>query len=161
MKNDYVQIFINGEKFLEHRLVMEKHLGRKLSHNEVVHHKNGIKYDNRIENLELTNPTEHAKHHLEKLPKTKICVVCGKEYTPPLKHRGRSVVCSKECQYKLIAKKKSCQIDQLDMDGNYIKTWESAHDIARAFNKDATNFIKVCKGKLNSAYGYKWRYSKG
>ena len=46
-----------------HRLVIENKIGRRLKTDEVVHHINENKLDNRIENLELMTREEHTSHH--------------------------------------------------------------------------------------------------
>lgn len=52
-KNGYRNFTRNGKRVQEHRMVMEQVLGRPLRMHEHVHHKNGIRDDNRPENLEL------------------------------------------------------------------------------------------------------------
>lgn len=70
-KDGYVLIYQPTHPFCnhlgyvyEHRFVMEKKLGRYLKLEEVIHHINGIRNDNRTENLYLfNNSSEHTKHH--------------------------------------------------------------------------------------------------
>ena|SRR3990167_5931826 len=116
----------DGRYVAEHRLVMEKQIGRYLIPNEVVHHKNHDKLDNRIENLILCTRKVHNEHHQSWIPlqsptikrrcvnairayhRNRLvewsCINCGttKMKTPfQSKHRK---FCSRKCnaKYKLI-----------------------------------------------------------
>jgi hypothetical protein len=50
----------------EHRTVMEKKLGRPLQPGEIVHHVDEVKRNNDPDNLELTNRSDHIRHHLHR-----------------------------------------------------------------------------------------------
>src|SRR5882762_6746931 len=58
--NGYRRIWRDGRQIGEHRWVMEQALGRKLYRDETVHHRNGVRIDNRIENLELWSKNHPA-----------------------------------------------------------------------------------------------------
>lgn len=66
----------------EHRLIIEQSMGRKLKTTETVHHINGKKDDNRVENLVILSAQEHEKIHRngEKNRKRLTCTKCSKPH---------------------------------------------------------------------------------
>lgn len=105
-KNGYV---------LMHRVVMENHLGRLLSANEVVHHKDHNKKNNDIENLEVLDALEHSKLHAAEKKKNYVklvCPECGKTFIQvrnkthliKTKNKFGCTFCSASCRGKFSRK---------------------------------------------------------
>ena len=67
----YIKVYVPDHPYstkdgyvMEHILIMEKQIGRYITRDEVVHHKNHIRDDNRIENLQLMTFKEHSAFHM-------------------------------------------------------------------------------------------------
>lgn len=71
-RKGYLETTIRRIRILQHRWFMEKHLGRKLSNKEFVHHINGVKTDNRIDNLIVLDSGLHSKEHKSTVKENKI-----------------------------------------------------------------------------------------
>lgn len=161
-KHGYVSVCIKGHRHLVHRLVAFAYLP-KFTETMQIHHKNGDKGDNRLENLECMTVQEHQKLHKQIYPATKVCIVCGKTFTPNATKRKRSVVCSNVC--KIIHDKENAslrkrKIVQLSRDRQFIKKWDSARDVQNQTGFCESNINKCCNHQIKTYKGYIWEYEE-
>lgn len=102
----YVAVKVGVRRYeLEHRMVAERLLGRKLMSAEHVHHVNGVKADNRPENLRVMSNDEHQRLHdwsLVKSTRVKLtCKRCGAEYERKASRVAGSNYCSAACRLEV------------------------------------------------------------
>jgi len=104
-----------------------------------VNHKNWVRDDNRLENLEYCTMSENMKHSYRKL--------------------GRNVV--KSALWKFWKNNPSSKkINQFNKDWNFIKKWSSIIEVQTELLINKSNIWQCCKWKLKSAWWYKWKYAE-
>jgi len=145
-KGDYLYAVVPGHPYsnkygyvLEHRIVVENHLKRLLNTNEIVHHKNGNRHDNRLENLEVMIDKEHNKHHTSSRGRMRVvlkCPSCGIQFERWKNnvHIGKDrifVSCSKKCRSrfsrKIQSEGKTHEVEAA-ISGNLVREYRYFHD---------------------------------
>lgn len=157
----YHSINICKKTFLIHRLVAQAFIPG-FSEELQVHHIDENKGNNNVSNLICMTKEEHQHLHKQIYPVTKICTVCGKEFTPKKTKRKRAKTCSYECwleTVKITTDSQKVKISQYDMDGNLLRVWNSLSEIQRELGYFSSNICKCCKGSINSYKGYIWKYA--
>jgi len=162
-KTGYLYVTHQRSTYLIHRLVASAFIQplKRGDRSIQVHHINGDKSDNCVENLEVMSAQEHQHIHKQKYSVEKICVVCGNIFIPNKTKRKRQKACSPECQHKLMIKNHlRIPINQYDLNGNFIKRWDSAREAQKELGIFESNINKCCNGIIKTYKGYIWKYTE-
>jgi len=109
--DDYPGMKYRGRYCYEHQLVWWMNTGEVPNEDELIHHKNGKKRDNRFENLEKQTRREHTSHHAGGRTMTRIrCPFCGiifvkeRRLTHLIISSKTATFCSRRCNGKFFVK---------------------------------------------------------
>lgn len=119
---------------LVHRLVAEAFLPNPLNKPQV-NHKNGVKHDNRLENLEWATSSENGLHAY------RVLGVVPQQLGKFGEHHSTSKA-----------------VIQKTLDGKTVKRWGAAMDAVRT-GFDSSSITRCCQGKYKSHKGYVWEYA--
>lgn len=128
--NGYLRVCIHGKNYRVHRLVAEAFLRNENGYTQI-NHKDGDKRNNNLANLEWCSPKQNIRHAYD---------------------TGLRVA-----DYTNIKSPKP--VLQLSTDGVEIARFDSVKSVEKTLGYDNSNISKACRGKTNTAYGYKWQFA--
>lgn len=132
----YKKVYIKYKSYLVHRLLAIQFIDNP-DNKPYINHKNGIKTDNRLENLEWVTAKENTRHAWDNALCKPIRFWKGK--TGENHNTSKAII-------------------QMDMEGNFIAKHIGIRNIANKMNVKYQSIVRCASGKRPSAYGYKWKY---
>lgn len=140
--NKYKSLKIHGKRIDEHRLIAIQYWGEDAVRGKDVHHKNGIKSDNRIENLELIDRSEHTRNHFK-----------GKKQSPKTVY---AKIKTARSYWNTHTKASAKPVLMSTLDGIPILCFESA-TATNDYGFEPYCVMKCCNGILKTYRNFLWR----